>query len=192
MKNNLKPFAPVIIFLLKGVLYAENSDAWNLLLNYEPDIKKHFEAFGISVFIDHAEGYAFLQQNDLQEEEEDEQLSLPSLIEKRPLSYPVTLLCVLLRKKLMEEDAKGGETRVVLSREEMVEMIRIFLPEHSNEAKIIDSIDTYINRIIGYGFLRKLKNEEGKFELNRIIKAKITADVLHEIEQKLKEYARPD
>lgn len=194
MTNNLKPYAPVIIYLLKGVLYAENNDGWNLLLSYEPDIKKHFEAFGISVFIDHAEGYAFLQQKDLQEEAagEDAEFSLPSLIEKRPLSYPITLLCVLLRKKLLEEDAKGGDTRVVLSREDMVEMIRIFLPQHSNEAKVIDSIDGYINRIIGYGFLRKLKNEEGKFELNRIIKAKITADVLHDIERKLKEYAKPD
>lgn len=195
MKNNLKPYAPVIIYLLKGVLYAENSDAWNLLLNYEVDIRKHFEAFGISIFVDHAEGYAFLQQKELQQEEEGQEelnFQLPSLIEKRPLSYPITLLCVLLRKKLLEEDAKGGETRVVLSREEMVEMIRIFLPEHSNEAKIIDSIDGYINRVIGYGFLRKLKNEEGKFEINRIIKAKITADVLNDIERKLKEYAKPD
>jgi hypothetical protein len=192
MNKNLKPYAPVIIYLLKGVLNAENSDAWNLLLNYEPDIKKHFEAFGISVFLDHAEGYAFLTQQEPEMEQEERPLSLPSLIEKRPLSYSVTLLCVLLRKKLLEEDAKGGETRVVLSREEIVEMIRIFLPEHSNEAKIVDSIDAYINRIINYGFLRKLKNEEGKFEINRIIKAKINADVLQDIEQKLKEYAKPD
>lgn len=192
MINNIKPFAPAIIHLLKGVLYEDNSETWNLLLHYEAEVKKHFEGIGISVFVDEAEGFAFLKQQELDPEENEEGVPLPTLIEKRPLSYPVTLLCVLLRKKLLEEDASGSDSRVVLGKEEIVEMIRVFLPEHSNEAKIIDNIDTYINRIIGYGFLRKLKNEEGKFELKRIIKAKITADVLQDIGQKLKDYARPD
>jgi hypothetical protein len=192
MLNNIKPFAPVIINLLKGVLYEDNSQAWNLLIQYEPEVKKHFEGIGIDVYVDEAEGYAFLKQQELNPEENDGELALPALIERRQLSYPITLLCVLLRKRLLEEDASGGNMKVVLSKEEIVDMIRVFLPEHSNEAKIIDSIDTYINRIISYGFLRKLKNEEGKFEVKRIIKAKITADILQNIEQKLKDYARPD
>lgn len=192
MINNIKPFAPVIIHLLKGVLYEDNSEVWNLLLNYETEVKKHFEGIGVHAYVDTAEGFAFLKQQEMDPEENDDNIPLPTLIEKRPLSYPITLLCVLLRKKLLEEDASGNDTRVVLSKEEIVDMIRVFLPEHSNEAKIIDNIDTYINRIISYGFLRKLKNEEGKFELKRIIKAKITADVLQNIEQKLKDYARPD
>lgn len=192
MINNIKPFAPVIIHLLKGVLYEDNNQVWNLLLNYETEIKKYFEGIGVHVYVDVAEGFAFLKQQEMDTEENNEGIPLPTLIEKRPLSYPITLLCVLLRKKLLEEDASGSDTRVVLSKEEIVDMIRVFLPEHSNEAKIIDNIDTYINRIISYGFLRKLKNEEGKFELKRIIKAKITADVLQNIEQKLKDYARPD
>lgn len=192
MTSNIKPFAPAIIYLLKGVLYEENNEAWNLLLNYEVDIKKHFEEIGINVYIDEAEGFAFLKPQELDFEENSDAIALPALIEKRQLSYPITLLCVLLRKRLLEEDTSGGALRIVLSREEIIDMVRVFLPEHSNEAKIIDSIDTHINRIIKYGFLRKLKNEEGKFELRRIIKAKITADVLQGIEQKLKDYARPN
>lgn len=192
MPNYIKPFAPVIIYLLKGVLYEDNSQAWSLLLQYEPEVKKHFEGIGIEVYVDEAEGYAFLKQQELDPEENEGEMILPTLIEKRQLSYPITLLCVLLRKRLLEEDTSGGNTKVVLSKEEIVDMIRVFLPEHSNEAKIIDNIDSYINRIISYGFLRKLKNEEGKYELKRIIKAKITADILQNIEQKLKDYARPD
>lgn len=192
MTNNIKPFAPVIIHLLKGVLYEENSEAWNLLINYEADVKKHFEGIGIHVYVDVAEGFAFLKPQESDFEADDESVPLPALIEKRQLSYPITLLCVLLRKRLLEEDTSGGAIRIVLSREEIIDLVRVFLPEHSNEAKIIDNIDTYINRIISYGFLRKLKNEEGKFELKRIIKAKITADVLQDIEQKLKDYAKPD
>lgn len=192
MINDVKPFAPVIIHLLKGVLYEDNNEAWNLLIRYEPEVKKHFEGIGINVYIDEAEGYAFLKQQESDPEENDGEGILPALIERRQLSYPITLLCVLLRKKLLEEDASGGDTKVVLSKEEIVNMIRVFLPEHSNEAKIIDNIDAYINRVISYGFLRKLKNEEGKFELKRIIKAKITAGDLNNIEHKLKDYARPD
>jgi hypothetical protein len=192
MINTIKPSAPAIIHLLKGVLYEDNNEAWNLLINNELEVKKHFEGIGIQVYVDMAEGFAFLKQQELDPEENEGEIPLPRLIEKRQLSYPITLLCVLLRKKLLEEDASGGDTRVVLSREEIIDLIRVFLPAYSNEAKIVDNIDTYINHIIKYGFLRKLKSEEGKFEIKRIIKAKITADVLQNIEQKLKEYGKSD
>ena len=59
---------------------------------------------------------------------------MPRLIARRPLSFPVSLLLALLRKKLAEFDAGGGDTRLVLSRDELVEMIRVFMPEGSNDA----------------------------------------------------------
>ena len=68
-------------------------------------------------------------------------------------------------------------------------MLKIFLPETSNEAKTIDKIDEHINKVVEYGFLRKLKNDKNQYEINRIIKAKISADTLQHIEQVLKEYA---
>ena len=66
---------------------------------------------------------------------------LPRLIARRPLAFPVSLLLALLRKKLAEFDAGGGDTRLVLTRDEIVELVRVFLPDSSNEARLIDQID---------------------------------------------------
>ena len=82
---------------------------------------------------------------------------LPRLVARRPLSFPVSLLLALLRKKLAEFDASGGDTRLVLTRDEIVELVRVFLPESSNEARLIDQIETHLNKIVELGFLRRLK-----------------------------------
>ena len=55
--------------------------------------------------------------------------------------FPVSLLLALLRKKLAEFDASGGDTRLVLSRDEVAELMRVFLPAGSNEVKLIDQIE---------------------------------------------------
>jgi hypothetical protein len=70
----------------------------------------------------------------------------------------------------------------------MVEMIMIFLPESSNEAKVVDSIDRHINRLCEYGFLRRLKGEENRYELHRIIKALVDGDWLSDFNEHLKGY----
>jgi hypothetical protein len=44
-----------------------------------------------------------------------------------------------------------------LSRDEIVELVRVFLPDSSNEAKLIDQIETHLNKIVELGFLRRLK-----------------------------------
>jgi len=104
------------------------------------------------------------------------------------LSYPVSLLCVLLRKRLVEQDAGGGETRVVLSREQMVEMMRVFLPAKGNDAKTIDQINRHINKLVDFGFLRSLKGQDNQFEVRRIIKALFSADWLADFQGRLEEY----
>ena len=100
----------------------------------------------------------------------------------------MSLLCVLLRKKLVELDAAGGETRLILSREQIVEMLRIFFGERSNEAKLVDQIDGHIAKVVEFGFLRRLKKDEDQFEVRRIIKALVDGDWLAEIDRKLEEY----
>jgi hypothetical protein len=61
------------------------------------------------------------------------------------------LLLALLRKKLAEFDAQGSETRLMLTREQIAEMVRLFLPAGSNEARLSDQIDTYIHKAAELG-----------------------------------------
>ena len=183
-EQTLNPLQPVLITLLKGVIYLDRQpEVWRDLLTLQAAVRDYFLQIGLELFIDESEGYAFLKQQPA-----DEKQPLPRLVQRRQLSYPLSLLLVLLRKKLIELDSEGGQTRLILSREEMVEMILIFLPESSNEAKVVDSIDRHINRLCEYGFLRRLKGETGRYELHRIIKAVVDGDWLGEFNEHLKGY----
>lgn len=178
--------SPLVITLLKGVIYQE-SDAslWNALLNLQMRVRDYVTVLGLELVLDEAEGYAFLRSR--QSNDDDAAAKLPRLIARRPLSFPVSLLLALLRKKLVEFDAGGGDTRLVLTREEIVEMVRVFLPESSNEARLIDQIETHLNKIVELGFLRKLKaNQAGQaFEVRRILKAFVDGEWLANFDSRL-------
>ena len=189
----------LVVSLLKGVVYQDADAAkWNDLLSLQPRVRDYMTVLGLELVLDEAEGYAFLRSKSASESDEDEQFSgsknkaVPRLVVRRQLSFPVSLLLALLRKKLAEFDALGGETRLVLSRDEIVELIRVFLPSGSNEAKLFDQVDSTINRIIDLGFLRRLKSASGKkeqsFEVRRILKAFVDAQWLAEFDQKLEVY----
>jgi hypothetical protein len=182
------PYALAVIRLLQGVVYNDDRSCWDCLTQYQSEIKNYFSGIGIDVIILENEGFSFLKQKDYVNDPEP---PLPGLIEKRQLSYPVTLLCVLLLEKLIEFDVKGGDsTRLIVDKEEIKDSIRLFLPEKSNEAKLVDKIDAHINKLVGYGFLRQLSTDENKFEVRRILKAKVSADTLHEIKEKLRDHAK--
>lgn len=189
----------LVVPLLKGVLYRENdADQWEGLLTLAPAIRDYIAVMGLELIIDESEGYAFLRssQNDEDlEEDKEKQESQPRLIARRPLSFPVSLLLALLRKKLAESDAGGESTTLILSREQIVEMLQVFLPASSNEAKLVDQIESTLNKIIELGFLRRLKPSPGieaeqgmSFEVKRILKAFIDAQWLADFDARLAAY----
>lgn len=180
----------LVILLLKGVIYREaDAGLWNALLNLQARVRDYVAVLGLELTLDEAEGYAFLRSR--QEGEDDAAPRLPRLVARRPLSFPVSLLLALLRKKLAEFDASGGDTRLVLARDEIVELVRVFLPESSNEARLIDQIETHLNKVVELGFLRKLKpgaGQTGAFEVRRIIKAFVDAQWLADFDARLAAY----
>lgn len=176
---------PVVVKLMQGVVYRDQHEAvWQDLLGLRAQVVDYLKVIGLTLEVDEAEGYAFLRQLD---EEKEGRAAVGKLIQRRPLSYPVSLLCVLLRKKLVESDAQG-DVRVILTREQMVEMLRVFLPEQSNEAKLVDKIKTYINKVTELGFLRKHQKTADVYEVRRIIKALVDADWLSDLDEKMKVY----
>jgi hypothetical protein len=178
----------ILVGLLKGVVYRDQSPAlWRDLLNLEGAARDHFRLLGLEPIIDEAEGYAFLRQ--LEQDDAGQQERLPRLIARRPLSYPVSLLLVLLRKRLAQHDAQGADTRLVLAREQIVDMMRTFLAPGSNEAKIEDQIERHIGRVEELGFLRKLSDDEPLYEVRRILRAFVDADWLAELEAVYREHA---
>jgi hypothetical protein len=78
----------------------------------------------------------------------------------------------------------------VLTREDIVELVRVFLPDSSNEARLIDQIDTHLNKVIELGFVRRLKATSGPsgFEVRRILKAFVDAQWLADFNARLAAY----
>lgn len=179
----------ITIQLLKGVLYEDKQpELWNALLNVQTAVHDYFAVIGLEVVIDEIEGYAFLRQKQFLEEQDDNTNELPRLVQRRSLSYMLSLLCVLLRKKLLENDVASSETRVILTHQQICDIIIIYLPNRSNEVKTLEQIETCINRMLEFGFLRQLKNDAKRYEVQRIIKALINGEWLTDLESKLSEY----
>jgi hypothetical protein len=179
------------------VIYQENDPAvWSQLLQLQPQVRDYVRVLGLELILDEAEGYAFLRSREPAEDEEpDAPPKLPRLVARRQLTFPVSLLLALLRKKLAEFDAGGGDTRLVLTREEIAETLRLFLPENSNEARLVDQVETHLNKIVDLGFLRKMKITPGSsqppsYEVRRIIKAFVDAQWLSELDARLEDYRR--
>lgn len=178
------------ITLLKGVIYREGDERlWGALLDLQARVRDYVSVLGLELVLDEAEGYAFLRSRP-EQAEDGAAPKPPRLIARRPISFPVSLLLALLRKKLAEFDAGGGDTRLVLSRDDIVELVRVFLPDSSNEAKLIDQIETHINKIVELGFLRRLKVAGGpsSFEVRRILKAFVDAQWLSDFDTRLAAY----
>ena len=176
-----------VIMLMKGVVYRDTHDrAWKNLLQLQHRVRDYVEVLGLQVVIDEAEGYAYLRQRPSDEGEAD---PVPRLIPRRALSFHVSLLLALLRKKLAEFDAQGGDTRLMLTRDQIAEMLRVFLPAMSNEARLIDKIDEHIGKVERLGFLRPAKNAEQTYEVRRVLKAYIDGQWLADFDARLAEYA---
>ena len=176
--------------LMKGVVYRDTHErAWRHLLQLQPQVRDYVSVLGLQVVVDEAEGYAFCRQRPPEEPREDDTEPPPRLIPRRPLSFHVSLLLALLRKKLAEFDAQGGDTRLMLSRDQIAETMRVFLPATSNEARLADKIDAHVAKAVDLGFLRPSKNAEPVYEVRRILKAFVDAQWLADFDARLAEYA---
>jgi Domain of unknown function (DUF4194) len=184
-------FAPVAIKLLQGALY-DDDKYWNDLINlHEFAVRQYFEKIGLQLIIERSEGYAFLKQPDSDEQE----MGLPKLIRKIPLTYEQSVLCVLLREKLEEHDSTANETReLFLSQRDIRDMLLLFYKERSTHARLLKDIKRYINDMEELRFLRcvnksKVTMEDDlRYQVQRILKSLVTADDLQVLRKKIQSH----
>lgn len=176
-----------IIRLMRGVVYRETDEnSWTAIQHQGSQIRDHFATIGVDVVVDDTEGYAYLRS--VPDNEEDQ--PLPRLVLRRTLTYNVSLLLVLLRKRLVEFETSGSEGKLVLNRDQIVTMLRLFLADSSNEARVIDTVDATIRRAADLGFLRQLRGQPDHWEVRRILKAYVDAQTMSNFAAKLADYAK--
>ena len=183
MNNDAKT---AIILLLKGIFYKKDNEKafYELVENSLGAISEYFEIIGLEVHIEEDDGYAYLKNIDFEEEES----SLPKLIPNRSLSYKVSLLCVLLRQKIAQFEGELENERAIITKEDIISMLILFLDIKFNEVKIQREIESTINKVEELGFLKKLKTDETSYEIKNSIKAFVDAQWLNQFDEKLKEY----
>ena len=175
-----------IIRLMQGVVYRESDEAtWVTLERSGGGVRDHFATIGVEVVVDEREGYAYLRSRPEIEGEE----ALPRLVRRRAMTYNLSLLLVLLRKRLLEFETSGSEGRLVMSRDQITDMLRVFQAESSNEARVVDQAERTIGKAVEFGFLRPLRGESNHWEVRRILKAYVDAQTLSDFAAKLQQYA---
>jgi hypothetical protein len=176
----------VLISLMKGIVDREVSLAlWQVLMATQARVRDHIAVIGLELVLDDTEGFAYLRQRPQIEGDPE----LPRLITRRQLSFSVSLALALLRKRLAEFDATSGETRLIVMGDEILDMMRLFLPDTTNQAKLKERVDRDIIRIVDLGFLRPLKCREGTYEVRRILRSFVDAQWLGHLNERLASYA---
>jgi len=193
-KANQAPYdlTSVVVPLLKGVLYrVDGAPLWAALTELQARVRDFVAVLALELVLDESEGYAFLKARP--DPEDDAAPAPPRLVARRPLSFQLSLLLALLRKKLVEFDASGADTRLVLSLDAVMELVRVFSPASANEARLSDQVQAQLNKLVELGFVRKLKPAAGRsanpdYEVQRILKAFVDAQWLADLDARLAAY----
>ena len=181
-----------IVKLMTGVVYREtHEDVWRTPERHVSAVKDHFAEIGVDVVVDDTEGYAYLRTI----EPEDGEDTLPRLVKRRALTYHVSLSLPLLRTRMAEFEAGGVEGKLVLERDQIVEMLRIYMQETTNEARVVQQADQTIAQVAKLGFLSELRGKAGSaptgaWEVRRILKAYVDAETMADFAARLTEYAQ--
>ena len=183
-----EPYAHVIVKLLQDTLYDENEKAWNDLLQYQIPITQYCDKIAIDLIVEKEDGYAYLKQIEI-----DEEKNTIGLVRRTPLKYEPSLICVFLREMLDDFETNNVDQRnLYVTHKQLKETIELFFKEKANKVKLFAKFDSYIDTIVDIGFLKIISKpenskDETRYEVRRIIKAKITNDVLENFKKKLEQ-----
>jgi len=172
--------------LLQGVLEQEDGRAWDLLMTNTAQVEQFVSRLGLQLIVDEAEGLAYLRQfkeADLPEGYD----ALPKLFRTSRLSFGQTVLAVLLREALRRyEEEETHDTRCVVQESDLLESWKSFFPKLGDEVKQQRDLQATLHKLEDLGFVRRFGKEPPSWEVRRILKARLTADVLEHLREQLK------
>tara|TARA_R110002111_G_scaffold262106_1_gene337007 strand:- start:107 stop:694 length:588 start_codon:yes stop_codon:yes gene_type:complete len=175
----------VAVQLLQGVVYEEQEEYWSLLLSNESDLMDYFSEIGLSLVIDRTEGIAYLRQFS-----DDERTGgyerLARLFRKTPLTYNMTLLCVLLReeyRKFEEEDLDNE--RCVVEVDALFELWKPCFPSASDEVTLRKQLLAAMKQLANIKFVGSIKDEADAWEVRKLLKARIPIEELERLRDQL-------
>lgn len=177
-----------LIHLLKGPLYRESSPSvWHDLILFQEQVREYFSHLGLMIFLNEEDGFAFLKQGQ-KPDQDTEESALPKLIQQRTLSFELSLLLVILRRKLAEHDNLSADPRLILDERDILQMLKVFLPVTNNDVKQKKDVDALIEKSVELGVVRRMSHDPKKLEILRILTAVFDADKLNALDTLIVEY----
>ena len=185
LEQNTTPYSKAIVKLLKGVV-ERSSNVWDDIINYQIEIQEYISKIGLELIVKKDDGFAFVKQF------EDNEGKTLGLVQRRQIGFETSIVLVVLRQSLEEFDSNPTQlaTEKFITDAEIKDELELFLQEGYNKLKFQKDLDNYIKRVVELGYLKEIskKDNETKYQIHRIIKEKITPDILHEFKTKLQEY----
>ena len=186
--SEIRPYSKAIVLLLKKTVES-NSSEWENIRTYRCEIQKYLSVIGLELVLKEEEGFAFVKQIVM---EGDTTLSL---VQRRQLSYEVSIILIVLRQLLEDFDNNPTDMNAFeryVSANEIKDEIRIFLPERYDKVKFEKDLERYIRNVEELGFLEMVggNSNNARYRIHRKKKKKVTLDDLDLFKQKLEEYAR--
>lgn len=182
-----QPYSEAIIKLLRGTVDKEMvGSLWEDILTYQTEIQEYIYTMGLELVVRKEEGFAFIRQL------EDEQGKTMGLVRRQSIGFEASVVLIVLRQLLEDFDNNPTDFQSfekIVSHSELKEEVSLFLQESYNKVKISKDIDKCIEDIRKMGFLKEVNSKEDtRYQIHRIIKQKITLDILEEFKQKLSGY----
>lgn len=180
-------YSKAIVKLLKGTV-TRNSNVWDAILTYQIEIQDYIGQIGLELIVKKEEGFAFLKQY------EDSEGNTLNLVTRRQIGFETSIVLIVLRQSLEDFDSNPTQFQVsekFITDVEIKEELELFLQEGYNKLKFQNSLDKFIKNALDLGYLSEVskKENETKYQIQRIIKEKVTLDILQDFKLKLKEYA---
>ncbi|WP_442590921.1 DUF4194 domain-containing protein [Pedobacter sp. AW31-3R] len=185
-ENNLKPYSRAIVKLMKNGTVYSSSSVWEDILYYQNDIQDYINVMGLELILRKDEGRAFLTQF------EDSEGNTLGLISKRQMGFETSIVLVVLRQVLEEFDHNPTQVQSVekfILHSGIKDELELFLPEKYNRVKLLKELDSYIYKIVDMGYLKVVNADpDPLYQIQRVIKDKVTLDILKEFKINLEEY----
>lgn len=188
LEKNIKPYSKAIVKLLKSPV-ERNSSVWKDVVNYQLEIQEFISQIGLELIVKKEEGFAFVKQF------EDSEGNTLGLITRRQIGFETSIILVVLRQSLEEFDNNPTQFQVAekfITDTEIKEELELFLQEGYNRLRFLKDLDKYIKNVVDLGYLKEIskKDIETKYQIQRIIKEKITLDILQEFKIKIQDYVK--